>query len=60
VKQRGFALADLRICIEATRQFAESRVGLADRCIRALDLVFDSVKSLALWSQEIKGIGEEG
>ncbi|KAL5209087.1 hypothetical protein ABZP36_004710 [Zizania latifolia] len=46
-------------CIEASRQFAESRVGLIDRSIRALDLMADSANSLARWSQETKGTGEE-
>ncbi|KAL6893622.1 hypothetical protein ACP4OV_007720 [Aristida adscensionis] len=53
------SMANYAFCIEASRQFAESRVGLIERSIRALDLMADSVKSLALWSQETKGAGEE-
>ncbi|CAD6206109.1 unnamed protein product [Miscanthus lutarioriparius] len=54
------SLANYGFCIEASRQFAESRVGLADRSVCALDLMSDSVRSLALWSQEIKATCEEG
>jgi brefeldin A-resistance guanine nucleotide exchange factor 1 len=54
------SLANYGFCIEASRQFAESRVGLADRSVRALDLMSDSVRSLAMWSQEIKATCEEG
>ncbi|XP_051179152.2 ARF guanine-nucleotide exchange factor GNOM-like [Lolium perenne] len=46
-------------CIEASRQFAESRVGLTERSIRALDLMADSVSNLARWSQDTQGPGEE-
>uniref|UniRef100_A0A0A9CWY9 GBF1-like tetratricopeptide repeats domain-containing protein n=1 Tax=Arundo donax TaxID=35708 RepID=A0A0A9CWY9_ARUDO len=53
------SIANYAFCIEASRQFAESRVGLVDRSIRALDLMSDSVRSLALWSQGTKGTGEE-
>ncbi|XP_020092293.1 ARF guanine-nucleotide exchange factor GNOM-like [Ananas comosus] len=51
--------ANYVLCIEASRQFAESRVGLTDRSIRALDLMADSVNSLARWSRENKEAGEE-
>jgi brefeldin A-resistance guanine nucleotide exchange factor 1 len=54
------SLANYGFCIDASRQFVESRVGSADRPIRALDMMSDSVRSLALWSQEIKGAVEEG
>lgn len=58
------SLANYGFCIDAARQFAESRVGLADRSVRALDLMSDSVRNLALWSQEIKATtfeeGEKG
>ncbi|GJN23806.1 hypothetical protein PR202_gb11488 [Eleusine coracana subsp. coracana] len=53
------SLANYAFCIEASRQFAESRVGLVDRSIRALDLMSDSVKCLARWSQETKETGDE-
>ncbi|KAG8097740.1 hypothetical protein GUJ93_ZPchr0013g35005 [Zizania palustris] len=53
------SLSNYAFCIEASRQFAESRVGLIDRSIRALDLMADSANSLARWSQETKGTSEE-
>ncbi|GJM96114.1 hypothetical protein PR202_ga12925 [Eleusine coracana subsp. coracana] len=53
------SLGNYAFCIEASRQFAESRVGLVDRSIRALDLMSDSVKCLARWSQETKETGDE-
>lgn len=46
-------------CIEATRQFAESRVGLTDRSVRALDLMAGSMTCLSSWSHETKEAGEE-
>eukprot|EP00252_Welwitschia_mirabilis_P019550 TRINITY_DN4551_c0_g1_i1.p1 TRINITY_DN4551_c0_g1~~TRINITY_DN4551_c0_g1_i1.p1 ORF type:complete len:676 (-),score=134.62 TRINITY_DN4551_c0_g1_i1:404-2233(-) len=36
--------------LDAARAFAESRVGLADRSLRALDLMAESVKCLVKWS----------
>ncbi|XP_068640314.1 ARF guanine-nucleotide exchange factor GNOM-like isoform X1 [Aristolochia californica] len=48
------------LCVDASRQFAESRVGLADRSMRSLDLMAESAASLAKWSHEIKEAGEEG
>ncbi|ONK64793.1 uncharacterized protein A4U43_C07F29980 [Asparagus officinalis] len=51
--------ANYVLCIEAARQFAESRVGLIDRSVRALDLMAESVVCLARWSTEAKEAGEE-
>jgi golgi-specific brefeldin A-resistance guanine nucleotide exchange factor 1 len=53
------SIANYAFCIEASRQFAESRVGLVDRSIRSLDLMSDSVKSLARWSQETKETSDD-
>ncbi|KAA8522275.1 hypothetical protein F0562_012948 [Nyssa sinensis] len=46
--------ANYVLCIDAARQFAESRVGQADRSVRVLDLMADSVACLARWAQETK------
>ncbi|XP_039130653.1 ARF guanine-nucleotide exchange factor GNOM [Dioscorea cayenensis subsp. rotundata] len=51
--------ANYILCVEASRQFAESRVGLTDRSVRALDLMTESVTSLARWSRETRDAGEE-
>ncbi|KAL6974672.1 hypothetical protein U1Q18_028853 [Sarracenia purpurea var. burkii] len=47
--------ANYVLCADAARQFAESRVGQADRSVRALDLMAGSVGCLARWAQETKG-----
>ncbi|XAR71276.1 hypothetical protein NMG60_11028462 [Bertholletia excelsa] len=46
--------ANYVLCIDAARQFAESRVGQADRSVRALDLMAGSVACLAKWAQETR------
>ncbi|XP_057948028.1 ARF guanine-nucleotide exchange factor GNOM isoform X2 [Malania oleifera] len=52
--------ANYVLCIDAARQFAESRVGQAERSIRALDLMAGSVACLAQWAQETRdAVGEE-
>ncbi|KAJ6826704.1 ARF guanine-nucleotide exchange factor GNOM-like [Iris pallida] len=51
--------ANYTLCIEAARQFAESRVGLTDRSVHALDLMAESVACLARWSNEAKEAGED-
>ncbi|KAF8399528.1 hypothetical protein HHK36_015395 [Tetracentron sinense] len=52
--------ANYILCVDASRQFAESRVGQADRSVRALDLMAGSVACLARWSRETKeAVGEE-
>ncbi|XP_068646848.1 ARF guanine-nucleotide exchange factor GNOM-like isoform X2 [Aristolochia californica] len=48
------------LCVDASRQFAESRVGLADRSMRSLDIMAESAASLVKWSREIKEAGEDG
>ncbi|KAJ8775298.1 hypothetical protein K2173_020302 [Erythroxylum novogranatense] len=42
------------LCVEAARQFAESRLGDADRSISALDMMASSVGCLVRWSNEAK------
>lgn len=52
--------ANYVLCVDASRQFAESRAGQAERSVRALDLMADSVSCLASWSCEAKEtMGEE-
>ncbi|GMN41448.1 hypothetical protein TIFTF001_010660 [Ficus carica] len=46
--------ANYVLCMDASRQFAESRVGQAERSIRALDLMAGSVDCLARWASETK------
>lgn len=47
------------LCVDAARQFAESRVGQSDRSIRALDLMAGSVGCLVKWVRETKEAVEE-
>lgn len=48
------------LCVDAARQFAESRVGEVDRSVSALDLIAGSVVCLVRWSCETKNaVGEE-
>ncbi|XP_050236466.1 ARF guanine-nucleotide exchange factor GNOM [Mercurialis annua] len=52
--------ANYVLCLDAARQFAESRVAQAERSVRALDLMAGSVDCLARWSHEAKkAMGEE-
>lgn len=52
--------ANYVLCVDAARQFAESRVGQVDRSVLALDLMAGSVSCLARWAQEAKdAMGEE-
>lgn len=52
--------ANYILCVDASRQFAESRVGQAERSVRALDLMAGSVACLSRWAQETREtIGEE-
>ncbi|ERN01475.1 hypothetical protein AMTRI_Chr03g54850 [Amborella trichopoda] len=51
--------ANYSLCLDASRQFAESRVGLTDRSLRALDLMADSVTCLVKWAREAKEAGED-
>ncbi|KAI5678976.1 hypothetical protein M9H77_09926 [Catharanthus roseus] len=51
--------ANYVLCIDAARQFAESRIGQADRSVRAVDLMACSVACLARWVEDTKsGTGE--
>ncbi|CAA7387928.1 unnamed protein product [Spirodela intermedia] len=50
--------ANYILCLEASRQFVESRVGLTDRSVHALDLMAESMASLVRWSHEAKRAGE--
>lgn len=48
------------LCVDAARQFAESRVGEVDRSVSALELMAGSVICLVRWSSEAKNaVGEE-
>ncbi|KAL5569029.1 hypothetical protein UlMin_025604 [Ulmus minor] len=48
------------VCVDASRQFAESRVGEAERSIQALDLMAGSVDCFSRWDSEAKKtMGEE-
>ncbi|XP_022739319.1 ARF guanine-nucleotide exchange factor GNOM-like isoform X2 [Durio zibethinus] len=47
------------LCVDAAREFAESRVGEVDRSISALDLMAGSVVCLVRWSYETKNAVEE-
>nr|AAA91150.1 GNOM [Arabidopsis thaliana] len=52
--------ANYVLCVDAARQFAESRVGQSERSIRALDLMGDSLEFLAKWALSAKeNMGEE-
>ncbi|ONI24408.1 hypothetical protein PRUPE_2G239100 [Prunus persica] len=46
--------ANYVLCVDASRQFAESRVGEVDRSVCALDLMAGSVDCLARWVCEAK------
>ncbi|KAI7735181.1 hypothetical protein M8C21_028043 [Ambrosia artemisiifolia] len=51
--------ANFTVCVDAARQFAESRVAHADRSIRALDLMSGSISCLTQWAQEAReAVGE--
>lgn len=47
------------LCVDAARQFAESRVGEVNRSVSALDLMAGSVVCLVRWSCETKNAGDE-
>ncbi|XWS32905.1 hypothetical protein CRYUN_Cryun22dG0031200 [Craigia yunnanensis] len=47
------------LCVDAAREFAESRVGEVDRSISALDMMAGSVVCLVRWSYETKNAVEE-
>ncbi|KAL6602869.1 hypothetical protein ACP70R_043230 [Stipagrostis hirtigluma subsp. patula] len=51
--------ANFILSVEASRQFAESRLGSAERSIHALNLMADSVNCLTRWSREVKEAGGE-
>lgn len=51
--------ANFVLSVEASRQFAESRLGSAERSIHALNLMAESVNCLARWSHEVKEAGGE-
>nr|GMC73260.1 ARF guanine-nucleotide exchange factor GNOM [Ipomoea batatas]GMC77574.1 ARF guanine-nucleotide exchange factor GNOM [Ipomoea batatas] len=46
--------ANYVLCIDAARQFAESRVGQADRSVSAVDLMASSVSCLTSWSKDTR------
>ncbi|KAJ3675642.1 hypothetical protein LUZ60_004684 [Juncus effusus] len=47
------------LCVEAARQFADSRLVPGDKSVRALDLMAGSVSCLARWSCEVKDVQGE-
>ncbi|PKI36794.1 hypothetical protein CRG98_042743 [Punica granatum] len=47
------------LCMDASRQFAESRVGGAERSLLALDLMAGSLDCLVQWTHEAKKAMEE-
>ncbi|KAG9133160.1 hypothetical protein Leryth_024862 [Lithospermum erythrorhizon] len=49
-----FSPSNYVLCIDAARQFAESRVGQAERSVRSVDLMSGSLNCLAQWSQDAK------
>ncbi|KAL1538735.1 ARF guanine-nucleotide exchange factor GNOM-like [Salvia divinorum] len=52
--------ANYVLCVNAARQFAESRVGNVDRSVKSLDLMSGSVVCLVTWfSQTKEAAGEE-
>ncbi|KAK1383584.1 ARF guanine-nucleotide exchange factor GNOM-like [Heracleum sosnowskyi] len=52
--------ANYVLCINASKQFAESRVGNVDRSLRSLDLMSGSVVCLVSWSSKTnEAMGEE-
>ncbi|EXB65278.1 Pattern formation protein [Morus notabilis] len=52
--------ANYVLCVDASRQFAESRVGQAERSVVAVDLMVGSINCLAQWACEAKDtMGEE-
>ncbi|CAA0828717.1 ARF guanine-nucleotide exchange factor GNOM [Striga hermonthica] len=42
------------LCVDAARQFAESRVGQADRSVNAVDLMAGSVACLIRWARDAR------
>ncbi|XXG41214.1 hypothetical protein AAC387_Pa01g1726 [Persea americana] len=42
------------LCLDAARQFAESRVGSTERSVRALDLMAESITCLSRWKELIE------
>ncbi|KAF3433665.1 hypothetical protein FNV43_RR24768 [Rhamnella rubrinervis] len=52
--------ANYVLCVDASRQFAESRVGQAERSVRSIDLMAGSVDCLSRWASKAKeAMGEE-
>ncbi|XP_058787530.1 ARF guanine-nucleotide exchange factor GNOM-like [Vicia villosa] len=51
--------ANYILCIDAARQFAESRVGLVDRSIVSLDLMSGSFRCLQKWTSDAKQAAKE-
>ncbi|KAL2559231.1 ARF guanine-nucleotide exchange factor GNOM [Forsythia ovata] len=46
--------ANFILCIDAARQFAESRLGQTDRSLRAVDLMAGSVACIRRWAQDAR------
>ncbi|XP_073142709.1 ARF guanine-nucleotide exchange factor GNOM [Henckelia pumila] len=46
--------ANFVLCVDAARQFAESRVGQTDRSVHAVDLMAHSVSCLVRWAKDAR------
>ncbi|MCI06701.1 ARF guanine-nucleotide exchange factor GNOM-like, partial [Trifolium medium] len=51
--------ANFVLCVDAAKQFAESRVGQVERSVVALDLLAGSVNCLEKWTNDAKQVMEE-
>lgn len=51
--------ANYVLCVNAARQFAESRVGNIERSVRSIDLMAGSLDSLVRWFYQTKEAAEE-
>ncbi|KAK7385712.1 hypothetical protein VNO78_31524 [Psophocarpus tetragonolobus] len=51
--------ANYVLCVDAAKQFAESRVGQVDRSVMALDLMAGSVSCLEKWTKDAKQATKE-
>ncbi|CAL5048308.1 unnamed protein product [Urochloa decumbens] len=51
--------ANFVLSVEASRQFAESRLGSTERSVHALNLMADSVNCLTRWTREVTEAGGE-
>ncbi|KAM7250010.1 hypothetical protein ACFE04_021893 [Oxalis oulophora] len=52
--------ANYVLCVDASRQFAESRLGETERSVHSLDLMAGSITCLARWANEAKSTMTDG